>query len=395
MTRRTLWPNWRPATAAPVAIEGEAATFVRLLARFRRRLHWVTVSRDAVVIGLAGVVAVEAMLIIRPAASASPLAIGAAAMAALGLVLVSAYLRTPTLRSTAAALDLRTRRDEGLATALQFAETRDAVACLVHRAASARVAALAPRVVFPLEAPPHLRSMLAALALVTVLCALNLTATSARWPTARGGVVVSGGPAPMQTAARQQDPRAPERPVGSTTPNGSMSAPAAPPSQVAPPQPGSADPAPSQSPADAVPAESGRATDATASNTAAPPAAAMSSGGASGAGATASPQRDVMTMRREPGGTGGRGGIGGGAGGSAGDAAEAPVTSAGGVSNGALTGRSPGPQLTARPTSKAYAARYRAARARAEVAVQQERIPPRLRVHVRDYFATIHPAGLP
>jgi len=393
MTRRTLWPT-RPA-AEPVAIEGEAGTFLSLLARFRRRLHWVTVSRDALVIGLAGVVAVEAMLIVRPDASTSPLAIGAVAMATLGLVLVSAYLRTPTLRGTVAALDLRTRRDEGLATALQFAETRDPVACLVHRAASARVAALAPRLVFPLEAPPHFRSMLAALAIVTVVCALNLTATSVRWPTVRGGVVISGGPAPMQTSARRQDPNAPERPSGSTASTGPLSASAAPPSQTAPSQRASTDPAISQSLAAAEPTGSARAAASTTGGAGPRPATAMLSDGASGAGATASPQRDVTTPRSEPGGTGGRGGIGGGAGGGASAAAEEPVNSAGGVSNGALIGLSARSRLTSRPASKEYAARYRAARARAEVAVQQERIPPRRRAHVREYFATIHPAGLP
>ncbi len=396
MTVRSPWSVRRREAAAAAANGPEAAEFLHLLARFRRRLHWVAVWRDALVSGLVGVAALECLLIARPGVVlASPLIIGALGVATSTLLLVSAYLRRPTLADTAAALDLRTRRDQGLASALQFAAGNDPVACLIHRAALARAAALVPRHVFPLEAPRHFPILLATVAAVSVVFALSLAVTSARWPAARRGVVSSGGAGQMPAAARRQDAAAPDRAADSMA-AAAAAAPASPAAtahaMAAPREVAGMASSQSGDTSGRTDHQPSADADVGAGQRPAEPAVDRSPGAGGTAdlpGTSGETGRGALAVNR----SGRTGGAAGAAGGVA--PAEGEMRGAGGVRTGALSGPSTISRHAAPPSGRLDAARYRAARGRAEAAVQQDRIPPRLRTHVRQYFATIRPARQP
>jgi hypothetical protein len=338
-----------------------------LLRRCRRRQSFVAAVRYAGVTLPIAIVSIEALAFaVRPGPATLAIVIASTVGIALAAALIAAMVRAPHLRETAAALDARLRLQDRMVTALQVSTDDDPMARLVLRDAASRVAGLSPVQAFPLEPPAHFRAMVAGAVSVSVAFAIAGAAASPRWRIERapgGGAAATGG----GQRGRASRPRAPQ----------SAASAALVPSTTA--RPGSTVPAAVQQPArgtePAVGRDLGRI----------PPALrAPGARGGSQASST-SADRDVQESAVSAGASAaGRGAAG---------EAQGPIHAAGGVKAEALrsTASAPGESGGDSPLSPAYAARYRAASARAQAAISQERVPAGLAAYVRHYFIAIRP----
>jgi hypothetical protein len=160
-----------------------AERLLETLARCRARLRRVAFARHALVTGLGGIVAVEAVVrIARPAEPASVTFAGAVLAVALVAAAALAHRQTPTLTQAAALLDSRLQLEDRVATALACLGQKDPVAGLVLRDACVRLD-FDPRAVFPFTAPPRLRLLVTSFVVAQVL--LGLHALSTERPVAR------------------------------------------------------------------------------------------------------------------------------------------------------------------------------------------------------------------
>ena len=339
-----------------------------LLRRCRRRLYVVAAVRYAGVtlpIAIAIVSSEAFAFAARPGPATLAILVVGTIGIALAAALISAMVRAPRLRETAAALDARLRLQDRMVTALQVSNDGDPMARLVLRDAASRIAGLSPAHAFPLEPPAHFRAMVAGAVSISVAFAIAGAAAAPSWRIDRasgvGAAATSGGP--QGRASR---------------PGASQSAASAEitPSTV---RPSSAPPAAVEQPARGTEPAVGRDLGRTPS--------ALRASGARG-GSQASPtaaDRDIPGSKVPAGApAAGRGAVG---------EAQGPIQAAGGVKGESLraAASAPGASGGDSPLSPAYAARYRTASARAQAAISQERVPAGLAAYVKRYFIAIRP----
>ena len=366
-------------------VGSDAGTLLAQIERFRRRTRVAIAFRHTWVALTLGLIGAQFVVLIRGSAG-SALEAAAVVVVALGVAVVSAFLRTPSLSGTATALDARAGLEDRIRTALQFVHQDDPVARLIRRDAEARLADLVPRRVFPLDAPRFVRAWLALLAVTTTGFLLVTEGGAGRWVMDRGdGWLISGGPAGPETPSPAADDSVPGSQAAEPNPAATEMerALATAPEDASTPVTSSAD-APQ---ADTAGEAGNEADDTTAGAGSAPADAAREDDGSRTAAGREAAAGDASKAAgapgeaaSEPSGGGGRGAT------TTGEAA-----GAGGVRDGGLS--EPSRQPAPAPAGPAYAASARAAQARAEAAVAQERVPPRWRNYVRAYFNSIRPEG--
>ncbi len=373
----------------------DVVPLARALEPFRRRRRRVLAVRFVGTALALSVVAAEALaLAFDTSATHSVWLVAGATAAAVVAGLSAAAVRTPSLSETARLLDRRASLKNRAAAGLQFVQHDDPMARLVVRDAVRRIEGLDPTVVFPREAPGGAQWLVAAVAISTLILGVNAwragmapLAGGAR----SGGLLVPGAPnqaSPGAPAARQtavalaQPAQAPETaavpgmpaspprestpsaagaPPGLTTPANAAAAPLSQPALTA-------SPATSGVPPDRSPFPVGAAADAR--RTAAAPGAPSARGAA-------------------PAGSGGRGA------GAEGAVESGASHEGGGVKGGSVeAGAVPAPR-PAGEAGRLSAVEYRAAWARAQAALADERVPPPLRDYVRRYFAAIRSPRTP
>jgi hypothetical protein len=336
-----------------------------LLRRCRRRLCFVAAVRYAGITLPIAIVSSEAIAFAtRPGPATLAMLIASTIGIALAAALISAMMRAPRLRDTAAALDARLRLQDRMVTALQVSNDDDPMARLVLRDAASRVAGLSAAQAFPLEPPVHFRAIAAGAVSISVAFAIAGAAVSPGWRIDRapGGAAAAGG----AQQGRVSRPGAPQS---------AASAEAMPSS----PRSSNAPPSAAQQAARGTEPAVGRDLGQT-------PSALRARGARGGSQASStSADRDVPESTVAAGApAAGRGAVG---------EAQGPIHAAGGVKGESLRTAASGPGESGgdSPLSPAYAARYRAASARAQAAISQERVPPGLAAYVKHYFIAIRP----
>jgi len=419
ISRDHAQPEWADADARQDAPGAEivpgAALVLTALAAARRRIRLTLLARAASVAGPAGVT-LGAAGVLLPLGSPPwlPVLLGSAGLAG---ATVWALLRTPSLASTASALDARLDLRDRTAAAYQLHGSSSPVAGLVVHDAATHLAALSVAAVFPF-AVPRAALVLAPLAV--------LLGTAVAWPVSprdraeRETAAQSGAgmqqPAAARSSATTPAPETAARnsagPEAEASRGTRGTAASATPSEPRPPRERSEEtagrrgarpedtvPRPGQSPARGKDANPATPADARIAEQqprggapATPPDAAIAAAdtaAAQGGRGLANPARPSQagTVAR---GSGGRG---------ASDTDATPLASAGrgagGVSQGPLAAL---PRLASTGFDRSQApaglaARYPTARAGAEAALTRDTVPPDLRDYVREYFRAIAPAG--
>ena len=359
---------------------------VETVARCRRRMQLVSAARRAGVTIPIAIVAVEliALRTFLAPVQLVMLALGGVALASIAAAIPS-VLRAPSMRTTAAAIDARLQLQDRTVTALQLVDQapsqlrvssesarsqlgagngNDPMAQLVIRDAGARLSAISPRRAFPFEAPVQFGATLLFTVAVTIVLLVIAGAPAGSWLAARAD---SNGTAGAGAGRSGRSAKA-----GS---NAQIVEGVAPSASVAQPRPS----APTSASRDDTPA--GRESVRNDAETRAL---------GRGANGTRALDPRASVPGRDPGNAAGtRDGERGATG-----FAEREAPAAGGV-NGAPTSN-PRPAssraaVAAAPGNAAYRDDYRMASARAQTAIDQERVPARLRTYVRRYFVAIHP----
>lgn len=381
----------------------DAVVLHRLLRRHRRR--WATV-RTVVQLARVTVLAVAVSgvwLLLLPARPLSSPQTTTLAIVVTGLVAVAMWWAVPDVSATARAIDRRAGLDDRLATALQVARDDDPVARLIVRDAATRLRRLRPTRVFPFEAPTHGRVWLSAGVLLAAGLLAHAFPSGALAPRAGGMWMTdaSAGGAPPPDTGRPSPRDVPQTqaraPSGSLVPTatpgveaaGAASRTTAGSGAVPPPAnpPGRAAAAPQAATASAADTESAsrqasRLTADAAGRTGMP----GTSPGSTTKGGASSVADGVLDGAAGPGVT---------AAGSTAGAGATTAAAGGGVRSGSLAAVGPPAARVPAPGSAAYADRYREASRRADAALADERVPVRLRAHVRAYFAAIRPPVQP
>jgi len=309
-----------------------------------------------------------------------------AVVAALGV----AFRHTPSFASTARTVDAHFRLDDCAATALQFSDAQDPASRLVVVEASSRLRAMSPSLL-PLGGSAS--TGWASLATIATSILIVFVLAGSDSPPASGS---GTGTASNAAAGRRSTPAQPAR-AGGAAARGETTATTEAPSSAAATQVsgrneqprtregGAARPEGQRTGADASATNSADNRSGTAQPSAAPAPATSarqpSTTGTSGSGRDASAGVTGRGAERARSGAG-RGGNGIASNGAA----------AGGISGGAVVTSAAVTPVTAQPVSTTFdTPAYRSAYARAEAAVSDQRIPPRLRSYVRDYFVAIRP----
>jgi hypothetical protein len=332
-----------------------------VVARCRRRLQFVTAARRAALAVPTALVILELLaLVLRRPAAGYALPAAATLVFVLAAAVGSSFWRRPTVRAAAGAIDVRLGLKDRVITAIQVADSRDDVAQLVVRDAATHLAGCSPRRIFPMEAPPRFRGLLASAA-GTTLILLIVNGAFDRRPDARiagrgAGSSAGGGragrSAPPGSASSLESPSL----AGSTATSRTMTESASPSDSTAGARETTNDARQSQASAAGEPR-----------SPAAVPAAGPSKRDGGAVAASADAGRGATAFARRT------------------------ASASGGVSAGrASDGDRAGSASTPRD-APGYGQRYQAASARAESAVSQERVPARLRSYVRRYFVAIHP----
>jgi hypothetical protein len=293
-------------------------------------------------------------------------AVAMAATAALLTAAAATILLRPGLRDIAASIDARLHLQDRLVTALQFNAAVDPFSQLVVRDAHARVASIRASDAVPFALPRSIRATSTAAAIV--LAVMIVVTTGPRWSPA--GWPGFGGPGATANAARAAGPTsnaARQQPNPAT--GASIAA-----------DNGTERSSAGQQPAANQAEATTPSTQVRSLSEIAPPSSGGTERlerGSRTSGDAASTDTDTNT----PDDTG-----------VAGVAASTSYEQrGGGVANGARSARPTG--AAAPPDDSTYRAAYRSARAAAESAVGQDRVPADLRSYVRDYFVAIRPAG--
>jgi hypothetical protein len=367
------------------------------LERFRRRSRTVLLARHLCM-------AAPAALVLADASVRWP-TLGphgwVTAVGLLALVAALTHWKTPDRAGVAALVDRRFRLEDRAVAALTVSGSRDAVAELIVRDAILRIKDLPADRVIPLELGHSARAALIAAALLVV----PLVLTSPSFVVPRGGddepsVEIAAGQRQSRLSGRGTAGESPQSSPASGDADSTLA-------REERPSPGRAEASPSR------PGPEGSGTVATSRLRDAAPQAlspsafqAESARSSTDTGAAASGTRSVASPSGAPPAATGSGprspGVaaagaapqaarsGTGAEASASDAREGAGT-AGGMLRSAPPLASPPPTILT-PSGPAYVARYREARAVADVAIAREQVPRSRRSHVRDYFLAIRPA---
>jgi hypothetical protein len=345
---------------------GSTATagILQTVARCRRRVQVVSAARRAALAVPVAIVTVELLALILRLPAVDTVAITAAASAlAVIAAAIPSIVRAPSLRETAAAIDARVQLQDRTVTALQLDGRVDPIAQLVVRDAGARLAGLIPKRAFPLEAPPYFRPVLGASGAITVAWLAIIAAPGSSWFIARDAANAAAGPGMGRSSRAVKS--------GANT-------------QAAE---DSSERAPSVAPGQASVRTEAKREETPVGHETTRNDADKQGRGSEGTQPTSAPS-PAATPGRDTGRAAGSSDTGRGATGFAHRMASAAGGVSGGDSasiDGALN------HAASAPHDAAYSDKYQVASARAEAAIAQERVPPRLRTYVRRYFVAIHP----
>lgn len=368
-----------------------AGRFATALRRFQRRLRMSLFVRSLPPACSCALAAVDVgCLVLRPAAAFAILACTGVLLLTILAAWLVALVRTPSLSTTAGVLDRRARWDDRAVTALQFAAAGDAVARLIVGETTTRLERT-PVSVLPLDVSRPWRWGAVAVLGVTGLIVVGLhrlntgslslraSASSVAAPSAQAGRAntrqgssnaahtsdeqTAAGPAhpdTRMTAAQKVNGGDATRALGDTRPTAGS---------TAMPPTGAAQ---GMSQSDRVGSASVGRTDGAAPARGAPDGDLAGGGDASRTG----------TVAASVAGRGARG-------------ATRSAVAGGGVAGGALARDGAAPTTSRSASRVLSSADARRAYARAEAATVRERVPPRLRSYVRDYFLAIRPQPTP
>ncbi len=336
--------------------------------RFQRQARRVAFARAlGVTAGLAFAVAAVWTLTARTEPALPAFVLGMAALSAILIAALVAWLRTPSLQQTGSAIDGSLKLEDRVVAALQLYRAPDVVAGLVVSDAVRKLHGTSPEHVFPMRVGWWAAPALAGAGLVVVAMALDpassLTTSS---PNGAGG----SGSATRAVQAGQGEASAAR--AGDATTSNAKPQPAFAPDGASPSAPrASADKSagtPSAPEAPNAPA---------ASNVPAAPVAPASAPPGATAGKPVAPD----ARGESPTGTSAASAQAAGS-----DSPDAPR--AGGVGGAPTSERTIEP-LGRSPRSAMSAPAVAAARAQAEAAIGRGEIPPGFRKYVRDYFTAI------
>lgn len=341
-----------------------SAVVAKIVARCRTRMQLVSAARRAGITIPLAIAAVELFSLASDVTRGQlVLVAGAALVLAVAIATLPSFLRVPSLRTSATAIDTRLRLQDRTVTAVQMLDDADPIARLVVRDAAMRLSTVSPSGVFPFEAPLHFRAAVAGALGATVLLVVMTAirgqtgasssgsggmrsagaAQSGRMSTPPSNAQVVEGAAPSGASARPQAP-SPTPATREDTPVGRESARNDPANQT--PAGNGSEPRRSTSPASASARDAGAAAGARDSGRGATGFSERAAAAAGGVGRTVDANPAEVTRRATP---------------------------------------------AAAPADAAYRDQYRIASARAQSAVAQERVPTRLRTYVKRYFVAIHP----
>lgn len=375
MDAETTNADWRVGTAA----------FLRQLVRFRRRLGVLEFSKYGLPMAIVALVGAGiAVLAVRPAAWHAAAWFGGSIAVALVTACAIAWIRTPSMRATAAMIDRHFHLEDRVVTALQFAGDADGVSRLIVSDASAHLARCAPK-----DVSGSATHRAIWLALFCGGAALLYALAAVRTPS-----VFPPGSFSSERASSTDGQDGPKRPaiVAVSRPAGASASAA-----------GSPEIAKAQGREAVRPGLQNGTTQVASSGVERATGESILPRQPSGPGGSKGTRRDASGGSHANSGSGGaagtagrsqaggeRGSDGSGSGGGTGSGTRA---GAGGVKGGLPA--SPTRRHTALPipAGSGYSAQYRNARTAAEAAIDQGRVPPILRRYIRDYFLAIQPTG--
>jgi len=372
----------------PVQPRVHAGTFAAALKPFQRRLRRsMFIKRIPITCAFALAAFDVASLTLGPRPSVAILwCIGALAACVLSALAI-AWIRTPSLSETARALDRHARLDDRAVTALQFASADDDVSRLVVGEAMARLETT-PVTVLPFDVSARW-----GWGALGVLAASGLIVISLGRPDVRSSSLPEFGASqagPSAQAERANSRQGSAR--GIRTGDGTAATPERPDALTAARRTNGNEDSGQSGAARAHAGNSRTESDTTAGDRDQRIQSGSSSRQRAEAGSTSRSTSDGErggcgdTSRAAVLGAGGRGARG----------ATRDSTSGGGVAGGALARDDAAPTGAASPvTTVLSTAGYRSAYARAEAALTRERVPPRFRSYVRDYFLAIRPRPSP
>jgi hypothetical protein len=342
--------------------------------RFQRQARRVTFARAlGVTAGLAFAVVAVWTLTARTEPALHAFVLGMAALSAILIAALAAWLRTPSLQHTGSAIDGSLKLEDRVVAALQLYRAPDVVAGLVVSDAVRKLHGTSPEHVFPMRVGWWAAPALAGAGLVVVAMALNpaspLTTSSPNGAGGSGSATRAAQAGQGEaSAARAGDATSNAKPQPAFAPDGaSASAPRA--SADKSSGKPSAPEAPNAPAAPVAPVAPSRTQSHPVAPASAPP------------GATAGKPVAPDARGESPTGTSAASARAAGS-----DNPDAPR--AGGVGGAPTSERTIGP-LGRSPRSAMSAPAVAAARAQAEAAIGRGEIPPGFRKYVRDYFTAI------
>jgi hypothetical protein len=368
----------------PVQPKGQTGAFAATLRPFQRRLRKSLFVRTCFVASAFAIAAVDVIcLILRQEAVVAILGLIGAFAFSLLLSWAIAVARTPSLSETARVIDRHARLDDRAVTALQFAPDGDAVSRLIVDEATMRLEAT-PVSTLPAQLSPRWRWTAVGVLAVSALIVIGLGQVNARPSSV---VSFEESTASSSAADRSNTRHGSSRAVQATDVTaGAAQQTDAPPidARKLNGAEGSSTPGTARTAVERTAAEQATVSgdrdqlDRAGSASLQRAEVATTSRGTSDSSRAAGV--DASRTGTGPLSAGGRGAQG----------ITRDSTGGGGVSGGALTPGNAGPFPAPPPMSTAlHATDYRGAYARAEAAMARERVPPRLRSYVRDYFLAI------
>ena len=366
--------------ASRTAVAGHAGVLLTFVQRCRHRLVWTAFVRYACLTCGAGMAAALVHLVVADSTIEWWVA-AAIVSVCLAVAAALAAFRSPSLRSSGAAVDARLGLADVVVAGLESSGGNDPVSELVVRHAAGSVRSVLPRELFPVR----LNFLHRAAAIVFVIGTIAFSAAPFRAgdridvAAARQGV--GGAPPPADARGQRDSDIAGE--LADAVPSVGSSAGGAT-SQRAPEDVRATDTPGVESAAERQDgANSGQEADANAGSPGARDA--RSENGSSGPGAATAGGADALDGASA---AGGRSDAAAGAGRGASAATAVAANGAGGITGGRLSGPGQEPPASIR-TGTSYAARYRDARAQAEAALTRDEVPPQYRQYVRRYFSAI------
>jgi hypothetical protein len=360
---------------------------LRLLAAYRRRLWFLTFVRHLPV-GIAGAVLIGGAGIVwwHPAIGPSLQWAAASLAAVIGTIGIGDWVVRPSLMQAAAIIDRRLCLDDRVVTALQFASHDDQVSCRILKDATSRLALLTPRGLVADEQPRRrwLLGLCVAMSACLALAFWRDAVQGGGLPSDMRGPSATDGPAVAHADSAAGGPRSTS---AAATPGATART-----TPVERPRRDNEAPARNAERAAADPRADSPAPQPSAANADARPHAAMASNAAGDVplGALASPGTPAATSNGRGSSRPGEHLSGGGAG-SGGGTTTGRFAGSGGTTGGRISSSVAPPASASLPAAADYPSSYQNAKAQAEMAIAQDRIPPHFRALIRNYFTAIHP----